>query len=175
MKKIRPFCLVLLSFSVFVSVLAAQSVLADGPIVVNAPYARAVPPGQPNSAVFMQISNASDQDRALVGAASPAAEVTELHTHRMEDGMMKMRKVEQIDLPANSTLSLQPGGLHVMLIGLKQQLQPGDEVSLTLLFDQDNELVLTAPVRTIMPSGQIPSTHKPAAQLGHPDGSQGGQ
>jgi hypothetical protein len=139
--------------------LGVPPVLAEQAVVVSEPYARAVPPGQPNSAVFMRIDNGSDQDRALVGAASPAADVVELHTHRMEDGMMKMRRVEQIDLPAGESVSLQPGGLHVMLIGLKQQLQPGEDVVVTLTFDDGSELALTAPVREIMPMGQMHGGH----------------
>jgi copper(I)-binding protein len=87
-------------------------------ITINDPYARAVPPGQPNSAVFLSLTNSSAQDRALVGAESPAAGVTELHTHVNEDGMMRMRRIDRIELPAGETVTLKPGGLHVMLIGL---------------------------------------------------------
>jgi len=134
-------------------------VLADQTVLVSDPYARAVAPGQPNSALFMQIDNGGDQDRALVGAASPVADVVELHTHHMEDGMMKMRRVEQIDLPAGESVSLQPGGLHVMLIGLKQQLRPGEAVALTLTLDDGSELALTAPVRQILPMGQMHGEH----------------
>ncbi|KAA6182699.1 copper chaperone PCu(A)C [Thiohalocapsa marina] len=126
-----------------------------GDVSVAEPYARAVPPGQPNSAVFMQLTNASQADRALVSAASPAAETVELHTHRLEDGMMKMRRIAQIDLPAGETVSLQPGGLHVMLIGLRQPLQPGDAVEVTLQLDDGSDLSLRAPVRKIMPMGHM--------------------
>jgi copper(I)-binding protein len=139
--------------------LGVAPVLADQAVVVSEPYARAVPPGQPNSAVFMQIDNGSDQDLALVGAASPVAKVVELHTHRLEDGMMKMRRVEQIDLPAGSRVSLQPGGLHLMLIGLKQQLRPGEDVAVSLTLDDGSELALSAPVREILPMGQMHGGH----------------
>ncbi|MGB5734832.1 MAG: copper chaperone PCu(A)C [Thiohalocapsa sp.] len=139
--------------------LGTQAALGGDAVIVNDPYARAVPPGQPNSAVFMQLSNAGAADRALVSAASTVSEVVELHTHRMEDGMMKMRRVDQIELPAGEAVTLAPGGLHVMLIGLKQQLAPGDDVPLTLTLDDGSELSLTAPVREVMPMGQMPSDH----------------
>lgn len=139
--------------------LGAPLALAGNPISVKDPYARAVPPGQPNSAVFMAISNDGADDRALLSAASGVADVVELHTHLMEDGMMKMRRVDQIDLPAGETITLAPGGLHVMLIGLKQQLQPGDDVPLTLTLDDGSELSLTAPVRKVMPMGQVHEMH----------------
>jgi periplasmic copper chaperone A len=134
--------------------LVAPLALAGDAISVTDPYARAVPPGQPNSAVFMQIRNDGADDRALLFAASAVSEVVELHTHRMEDGMMKMRRVDQVALPAGETVTLAPGGLHVMLIGLKRQLQPGDDVPLTLTLDDGSELSLTAPVRNVMPMGQ---------------------
>jgi copper(I)-binding protein len=122
---------------------------ADALIVTDA-YARAVPPGQPNSAVFMTLKNTLDDDHALVGASSPAAEVVELHTHKMEDGMMRMRRVDRIDLPGGAQVELMPGGLHVMLIGLKRPLVTGDEVAVTLILDDGSSRQLTAPVREIM-------------------------
>lgn len=128
-----------------------QSSDAADNVVITAPYARAVPPGQPNSAVFMVLENTLDDDYALVSAASAASDVVELHTHRMEDGMMKMRQVPRIDLPGGEQVELKPGGLHVMLIGLKDQLVPGDEVDVTLQFDDGSSTSIIAPVRKIMP------------------------
>jgi copper(I)-binding protein len=97
----------------------------------------------------MTVTNAGASDRALVGGSSPAAKVVELHTHTMEGGMMRMRQVEKIDLPAGKDVSLKPGGLHVMLIGLKQNLTPGENVPLTLKFADGSELTLDAPVRKL--------------------------
>jgi copper(I)-binding protein len=126
---------------------AAGSV-AEG-ITVNDPYVRAVPPGQPNSASFMVLHNKGEKGSALTAASSPAAEVVELHTHTMEEGMMRMREVEKIDLPAGEVVKLQPGGLHVMLIGLKQKLVPDELVPLTLTFEDGSSLQVDAPVRKL--------------------------
>ncbi len=120
----------------------------DG-VSVEDPYVRAVPPGQPNSAAFMSLRNATDQTCQLVGASSDVAEVVELHTHTMEDGMMRMRQVDHIELPAGETVSLKPGGLHIMLIGLKHKLVPDDEIRLTLKFSDGSEHELSAPVKKI--------------------------
>ena len=119
-------------------------------IKVDDPYVRAVPPGQPNSASFMGLHNGDGQAHKLVDARSPAAKVVELHTHIEEDGMMKMRRVPAIDLPAGETTTLAPGGLHVMLIGLQQKLVPGEKVALTLVFEDGSEVELQAPVRKVM-------------------------
>jgi copper(I)-binding protein len=118
-------------------------------VSIGDPYARAVPPGQPNSAVFMSLTNQSGQAQALVGAESTVSEIVELHTHVEEDGMMRMRRIDQIDVPAGETVTLKPGGLHVMLIGLKQALEPDDAVDLTLIFDDGSRIPVQAPVRRI--------------------------
>lgn len=133
--------------------LASLNAQAQDPAVLEVadPYARAVPPGQPNSAVFLTLTNRSTEARALVAATSPAAEVAELHTHVHEDGMMRMRRVERIEVPAGESVSLQPGGLHLMLIGLKSDLEPGDQVDLTLSFDDGSQAKVLAPVRKVEP------------------------
>jgi len=127
----------------------AASRLFAADVGVEDPYARAVPPGQPNSAVFMVLTNSGAEPRALVAAESDAAGTVELHTHSMADGMMKMRRIERIELPAGEPVTLKPGGLHVMLIGLAEQLTPGMTVDLTLVFDDDSRQSVTAPVRRI--------------------------
>jgi copper(I)-binding protein len=129
---------------------AALSFSAFGADVsVGDPYARAVPPGQPNSAVFMSLENQTGTPRALVGAESAVSEIVELHTHVEEGGMMRMRRIEKIEVPAGETVTLKPGGLHVMLIGLKQPLEPGDAVDLTLIFEDGSRMPVQAPVRRI--------------------------
>ena len=141
------------AFAVFgaaVLALGALAARAEGSAIsVSDAYARAVPPGQPNSAVFMNLTNGSDHPRALVAAASPAADAVELHTHIEEGGMMRMRRVERIEIPAGGTVSLKPGGLHVMLIGLKENLQPDGQVDLTLTFDDGAKTKIQAPVRKV--------------------------
>lgn len=123
--------------------------IAADAVQVQEPYVRAVPPGQANSAAFMKLTNTGQEDHALVKGRSNAAKVVELHTHRMEDGMMKMRRVDKIDLPAGETVRLQPGGLHVMLIGLQEPLSPGDEVQLTLHFEDGSRSSLSVPVKSV--------------------------
>ncbi|WP_410760772.1 copper chaperone PCu(A)C [Halochromatium sp.] len=138
--------------SIFVLMVGLQATALADTIDVQDAYVRAVPPGQPNSAAFMRITNHGDEDRALLAGASDQAKVVELHTHRMEDGMMRMRQVGQIDLPAGETVVLEPGGLHVMLIGLTETLAPGNRVTLTLDFDDGDKQRLSLPVKRIEPN-----------------------
>ena len=141
------------SSSLLAAALLATATLGAqaGDISVTNPYALAVPPGQPNSAVFMTLANNSKENRALVAAETPSAGVVELHTHVHEDGMMKMRKVDNIEIPAGQTVTLKPSGFHVMLIGLKQKLEPGQEVHMNLIFDKGGKEHIMAPVRAMAP------------------------
>lgn len=93
-------------------------------------WARATAPGQKVAGVFLDIT--ASADARLVGVESPVAGKAELHYMRMDDGVMRMRKVEAIDLPGGATVSLKPGGYHVMLFDLKQPLKPGETIALTL-------------------------------------------
>ncbi len=127
--------------------LAAQD--AASSVSVTDPYVRAVAPGQKSSAAFMKIENASAADHAIVSADSATANIVELHTHVKEDGMMKMRQIESIAIPAGGKTELKPGGLHVMLIDLKQALQEGETVSVTLVFEDGSRKDVRAPVRKI--------------------------
>ena len=125
---------------------------AAGRVFAIEPYVRAMAPGQSSSAAFMTLRNASNTDHAVVSAESPAAGIVELHTHTMEDGMMRMRKVERIDIPARSMTVLKPGGLHVMLMRVEGTLRHGDKVSVTLVFEDGSKKEIEAPVRKIVTS-----------------------
>jgi copper(I)-binding protein len=100
-----------------------------------------------NSAIYMTIKNSGPSADRLVKAACDAAGSTELHTAAMVNGVMQMRPVEAIDVPATGVATLAPGGFHVMLIGLKQDLKAGDSVKVTLTFERFGPLTIIAPVR----------------------------
>lgn len=111
------------------SVLLAASAWANEITVHNA-WARATAPGQAVGAAYMDLM--AKRSMSVVGGHSPAAERVELHTMSMQEGVMVMRKVPEIELPAGKPVQLKPGGLHIMLIGLKAPLQEGQSVPLTL-------------------------------------------
>lgn len=113
--------------------------IAGNAIRIEAPYARAVPPTAANSAAFMVLHNGSDAQRQLVDARSDVSRVTELHNHINDNGVMRMRRVSQITIPAQGSVALQPGSFHVMLIGLKSPLKDGDPVNVQLTFDDGSE------------------------------------
>ncbi|PIX97094.1 MAG: hypothetical protein CO126_12595 [Hydrogenophilales bacterium CG_4_9_14_3_um_filter_63_34] len=108
----------------------ALPALADTVKVDNA-WVRATAPGQQIAGGFMNLT--ADADMVLVGGSSPVSKTFELHFMRMENGVMAMRQMKEIALPRGKTVSLEPGGLHVMFIGLKGQIRPGQKVPMTLL------------------------------------------
>jgi copper(I)-binding protein len=100
---------------------------------VTNPWVRGTVAQQKATGAFMQI--VSQQGGRLVQASSPVAGVVEIHEMSMDGNVMRMRAVAGIDLPAGRTVELKPGGFHVMLMDLRQPLQPGDTVPVTLVFD----------------------------------------
>lgn len=117
-----------------------------GGIEVEGAWARAAMKGR-NGAVFLTIRNTGTEDDALVAARGDVAGTIELHTHVMEEGVMKMRPIERIPVPAGATVELKPGGYHVMLIGLERELREGDRVPLELAFEKAGTMRIEAEVR----------------------------
>jgi len=118
---------------------------APGSLSVVDPYAR---PGRVggNSGAFFVVKNPGEAD-VLLSAASDVAEAVELHRTVMDGDVMQMQMQENVPVPAGEDLAFEPGGLHVMLIGLRQDLDPGDSFSLTLAFEQAGEITLQVEVR----------------------------
>jgi copper(I)-binding protein len=146
MNKLVSIVLILFSFALLGNIQAAENTN----VVINDPYVRAVPPGQTVSAAFMVFENKSDKALAVINAHSEIADVVELHTHTHKDGMMQMRRIEKIDLPAQAKTTLKPGGLHIMLIDLKQDIKPGQMINITLDLSDGSQKAIQAPVRKIM-------------------------
>ena len=112
------------------------------------PWVRLMPPAMPSTAAYLTLRNRTDRDIDIVAGESPVAAVTELHDH-VEDahGVMRMREVAAITIPANGRVELQPGGLHVMLIDLLEPLEAGQVVPITLHLEDHGEIHFEAPVR----------------------------
>jgi copper(I)-binding protein len=112
-----------------------------GALRLSAPWTRAMRAGG-TGAGFMTIRNTGTAPDRLVAARSPAAGVMELHTHIRDGDVMRMRAVPAIELPAGQEVRLAPGGLHLMLIGLTQSLEPGGRVPVTLVFERAGEVTI---------------------------------
>lgn len=131
--------------------LVAFSVAASAQTKVTDPWVRGTVAQQKASGAFMQITSA--QGGKLLSVSSPVAGVAEIHEMAMEGTTMRMRAVPLVELPAGQTVELKPGGYHVMLLDLKQQLKAGESVPLTLVVEgkdgKRETLEVKAPVRAL--------------------------
>jgi copper(I)-binding protein len=125
---------------------ALQIARAEGPIRITEAFARAGLAGG-NAAAFMRIENRGEAPDRLLAAISDVASRVELHETLIEGGTMQMRPVAAIEVPAGGAAVLQPGGLHVMLIGLRRKLEAGEPLELRLRFARAGEMTLSVPVR----------------------------
>ncbi|GAA0359376.1 hypothetical protein GCM10009092_24470 [Bowmanella denitrificans] len=132
--------------SLLLALLLSTSTFVTAQLQVDNATIRLLPPGVLNTAGYFTLVNHGQHDRILVGARCSLVQKAELHDHQMVDGMMKMTQQQRVIVPAGEQVAFQPGGLHLMLFGLKSPLQDGQRVPLTLLFADGEELQVDAVV-----------------------------
>lgn len=125
---------------------ALPAMAAD--IMVDDAYARSSAMSAKTGAAFMMIHNHGESDDRLIGAASPAAKVVQLHTHKEDsNGVMKMMHVEDgFALPASGMIEMQRGGHHVMFMGINEPFEQGKMIPLTLTFETAGDIEIEVPV-----------------------------
>ncbi len=132
---------------------------AHAQVTVGDPWVRATVAQQKATGMFAQVTSA--QGGKLVAASSPVAAVVEIHEMAMENNVMKMRAVPGLELPAGKAVDLKPGGYHVMLMGLKQQVKEGEVVPVTLVVEgkdgKRESVEVKAPVRALAAQAAGPS------------------
>jgi len=106
-------------------------------ISVTDAWVRATMPGQPVGGAYLQIR--SDADARLIGVSSSVVPRVEVHEMTMDGDMMRMREVKAVELPKGKTVSLEPGGFHIMLMNLKKPIVVGDSIPLTLVIESDGK------------------------------------
>lgn len=132
------------------AILLSPFAQADLKVMPHEPYARAMAPGATTSAVFVTFANHSQEDINIIAAETPAAGKVELHDVITDGDVMKMRQIERITLTAKETTELKPGSLHIMLFDLKKPLNDGDEIDVTVTYDNGQKQSFTAPVKKVM-------------------------
>lgn len=141
--------MILARFSAALLTLAALAgpALAADSVTVTGAWARAGAPTAKAGAAFLTLNNGGDAPDRLISARTPVADKAELHTHIMDNGVMKMREVDAIDVAPGAPVTLKPGGLHVMLLGLKQPLTEGSRFPVTLTFDKAGAVTVEVTVQ----------------------------
>ena len=132
MKSLASVAFALCALSLVASTTLAQKIDPAVPAITEA-WARSTVPGATVSGAYMHIK--SPRPLKLVKAESPVAGLVELHNMTMKDGLMEMKAMDSVDIPASKLIELKPGGVHVMLMMVKQPIKPGDKVPLILTFE----------------------------------------
>lgn len=133
--------------------LAAQAAAADykvGSLDITQPWARATPKGASTGAAYLTVTNSGSNAERLSCASSAAAGKCQIHEMAMDNGVMKMRPVEGgLEIKPGQTVTLKPGGYHIMLEGLKAPLKAGDKLEATLTANDGASVKVDFPVAAI--------------------------
>jgi copper(I)-binding protein len=132
---------------------AAAEELKAGDLLIENPWARATPKGAAVGAGYLTIRNNGDAPDRLTGGTADFAGV-EVHEMSMAGGVMKMRELKDgLEIPAHGTVTLAPGGSHLMFTGLKQPLRKGEVAKATLSFDHAGSVAVEFPVEGVGAAG----------------------
>lgn len=123
-----------------------------GDIEVEHPWSLLLPAVSENGAAYFVVNNRGKSADRLIGADTERAASAELHEHVMKDGMMKMQKVDGVDIPAGGKLTFAPGHYHLMLFGLKKPLADGERFPVTLHFQKAGDLKVEVQVQKQAPT-----------------------
>jgi copper(I)-binding protein len=136
---------------IFAAMISIAATSAFAQVTVKDPWARATVPGQPVGAAYMKIE--SKTHATLVHVETDVAREVQVHHMQMQDGVMKMRDHGALEVFPGKTVELAPGGLHLMLMGLKKPLDSGDTIALKMTFVDGTKAkstsVVTVPVRPL--------------------------
>jgi copper(I)-binding protein len=129
-----------------------------GSLKIGHPWARATPPSAPSGGGFLTVTNTGTTADRLVSASSPAAGQIQIHEMKMDGAIMRMRELENgVEIPPGATVTLAPGGVHLMMMGLKNPLQAQTRVPLTLVFEKAGKIDVEL---TVVALGASPGAHK---------------
>ncbi|OAB58107.1 hypothetical protein AY599_07255 [Leptolyngbya valderiana BDU 20041] len=124
----------------------ATSALAEADLIVSDPWSPQAPPGR-MMAGFMGLENPGDEPIVLTGGESERFGRVEIHTMSMDEGVMRMRKLDSLEIPAGETVALRPGGLHLMLMQPQGRFELGDHFELELIDSAGKRWPVTLEVR----------------------------
>jgi hypothetical protein len=129
-----------------------------GALEIGHPWARATPPTAPTGGGYLSIKNTGTEPDRLMSASSPAAETVQVHEMKMEGNVMRMRPIEgPLEIKPGETVTLAPGGMHMMMMGLKGPFKQGERVPLTLVFEKAGKIDVEM---VVMAMGATPGHHE---------------
>mgnify|MGYP000881553895 CR=1 FL=1 len=140
-------------FRLFVLLCSLVTGVIYAEVIVTDATVRLLPPSVPNTAAYFSIQNSSDTTKILIGASAAFATKAEIHNHIMVNDMMRMEQQSEVVINPGQSVHFAPGGLHIMLFGLKQPLSEGESVAISLQTKDGESIIISAKVAG-------PSVHK---------------
>lgn len=135
--------------------------ISIGTIEITGPFTRATLPNAPVAGGFLTLTNTGSEDDRLVSVSTPIAKESQIHEMAMEGDVMKMRQLpDGLPIPAGETVVLQPGGYHLMFMGLNEPVAEGASVPVTLTFEKAGTLTID-----LVAAGTAAGA--PAGKMGH--------
>jgi copper(I)-binding protein len=129
-----------------------------GALQIGHPWARATPPTAPSGGGFLSVTNTGATPDRLVSVKSPAADMVQIHEMKMDGDVMRMREVEKgLEIAPGATVTLAPGSLHLMMMGLKAPFKKDEKVPVTLVFEKAGSIDVEL---TVLPLGASPEKHE---------------
>ena len=128
---------------------AGGAAMAQSGIELRDAWARATPPGAEIGAAYLEIRNSGDKADRLLSASTAVAKRVEVHVTQRDGDVMRMREVKSLELPARQSVTLEPGGTHLMLLNLSRQLKQGERFRLRLRFERAGEVETEVDVRAL--------------------------
>ncbi len=132
MRRFVPLLALVLPLALAWPVVAHQYEL--GALVIGHPWSRPAPHGMSMGAAYLSITNHGTSEEQLIGASTPVAASVQIHRTTIVDGIARMRPMTEVVIPAGATVKIEPGGIHLMLVDLKAELEAGKRAPLTLEF-----------------------------------------
>ena len=160
--------------TIFGAVAADAGDYKAGTLLIGHPWARASITN--NGAVYFTVTNNGQDADRLTGASTPAAKSAELHTSQMENGIMRMRALDALEIAPGEPAVLQPGGNHVMLVGLTHPLRQGERFPMTLTFERAGQVkveVVVEAAGAMAPGATAPKGNIPMGQMPMGPGNMG--
>jgi copper(I)-binding protein len=152
------------ALAALVVVAAVPAFAQSSSIQIEKPWARATPGGAKTGAAYMTIDNKTNVADRLTAASSDVAKTLQIHEMKVVNGIMKMREIPGgLRVPAGGSVTLKPGGYHVMLIGLNKPLKKGEKFRLTLVFEKAGKVSIEVPVES------VGAMHSNMPGMGHMD------
>ena len=159
MKRFIISCLLALAFT------ATTDAQSSGGMTVSSVWTRATPSATANAAVYLTVTTNSTPD-TLTAAITPVAAKAQLHESKTENGIMQMRSVDSLQVDKDHPIKLAPGGYHLMLTGMRQQLKAGDTFPLTLTFTQAGAVQTTVKVEQPGAKSDMPGMDTGSMNMG---------